>query len=101
MITPQQMLAFVELVEDMRKLQAIYKRTVDSRLRFEVPKLEEQVDAQVLFLRGTLALDVAESEREAAEIEAEREASHMQPDELAAIEAKLGEWQAREEGGAL
>jgi hypothetical protein len=67
--TPQRMLAFVELVRELRAAQVEYRRTIDARLRYVVPQLESQVDVECALLVGVLGIDVAEDERAAVAVE--------------------------------
>lgn len=63
MTTPQRMLAFVEKVRELRAAQDEYRRTICSRLRYAVPRLQAEVDAEAAYLFGALMIDVAEQER--------------------------------------
>lgn len=60
MITPQEVLAFIDQVQGMRDAQDLYKRTVDSRLRYEIPKLQEKVDARATELVSALNREITE-----------------------------------------
>lgn len=46
---------FFELVRDVRKMQSLYRRTMDPIIRREAEKMEHQLDAEV----GWIAADLA------------------------------------------
>lgn len=60
MISPQEMLAFVEHVRDIRKAQENYRVTLNPRLKNDLPRLCAQLDAEALAMADALAIDAAD-----------------------------------------
>lgn len=65
-VTVERLRAFVQLLQDTRTAQRLYRKTLDARLRVEVPKLEQHLDHEAAQLSADL---LAMAEAEAAALE--------------------------------